>query len=146
MFFTVLWRLISFKQGGQNDPVYALLEANILCFICRNSCKASHGQMKMVSETSSVSRLSQASRQCILMKSWSWCVLRLSCSVLSIIDWFLGISKLIQFSGKKSVRSTYSFVYASDEKEIKLPYKMTLHIPSCQSVLQTFSFHFWNSH
>lgn len=141
---------------GQNDRAYAVLKANILvCFIGHNPCKASHGQMEIVSETgsvwavfetSSIYRPSHASRQCILMKSWSWCVLRLSCSVLSIIDWFLVISKVIQFCGKKSVRSTYSFVYASDEKEIKLLYKMTLHTPSCQSVLQTFSFHFWNSY
>lgn len=55
-FLTVLWRLISFKQEGQNDPAYAVSKPNILvvCFICDNSCKASHCQMHMVSETSSI--------------------------------------------------------------------------------------------
>lgn len=140
---------------GQNDRAYAVLKANILvCFIGHNPCKASHGQMEIVSETSSVwavfetssiYRPSHASRQCILMKSWSWCVLRLSCSVLSIIDWFLVISKVIQFCGK-NLLEVHIHLYMLLMKKKSSYYTKWLCIPlvaslSCRLSLSTFEIH-----
>lgn len=51
--FTVPWRIITFKQGGQNDPAYTVSRANIVvvCFVC--------GVWEVVLERSSVFRLSQ---------------------------------------------------------------------------------------